>query len=97
MEPLRVGGSIKPPRKVRDVRPNYPADALAARVQGVVILQATIDQSGNVVSARVLRGQPMLDQAAVDAATQWQFEPTFFNGVPVPLIMTVTVNFTMDK
>ena len=97
MEPLRVGGSIKPPRKVRDVRPNYPADALAARAEGVVILQATIDQSGNVVSARVLRGQPMLDQAAVDAATQWQFEPTFFNGVPVPLIMTVTVNFKIDQ
>ncbi len=95
--PVRVGGNIKPPRKTKDVRPNYPADALAARVQGVVILQATIDQAGNVVGARVLYSQPMLDQAAVEAVNQWQFEPTLVNGVPVPVIMTVTVNFTIDK
>jgi protein TonB len=96
-EPVRVGGNVKPPRKVRDVRPNYPPDALAGRVQGVVILQATIDQFGNVASASVLHGPPMLTEAAVEAVNQWQFEPTQLNGVVVPVIMTVTVNFTMDK
>ncbi len=95
--PVRVGGNIKPPKKIKDVRPNYPADALAAGVQGVVILQATIDQFGNVASAGVLHGPPMLTEAAVEAVNQWQFEPTQLNGGLVPVVMTVTVNFTIDK
>ena len=52
--------------------------------------------AGNVASARVLRGQPLLDQAALDAVGQWQFEPTLLNNVPVPVIMTVTVNFSLQ-
>ncbi len=68
-----------------------------ARVQGVVIIEATIDSLGNVSTARVLRGQPLLDQAALDAVKEWQFTPTMMNGVAVPVIMTVTVNFTMDR
>jgi periplasmic protein TonB len=63
----------------------------------VVILEATIDPAGNVRHARVLRGQPLLDQAAIDAVQQWQYVPTLLNGVAVPVIMTVTVNFTLDK
>jgi TonB family protein len=94
---VRVGGSIKPPKKLRDVRPVYPADAMAANVQGVVILEATIDATGNVRNARVLRGQPLLDAAAVEAVNQWQYEPTLLNGVAVPMIMTVTVNFTLQQ
>ena len=94
--PVRVGGNIKPPTKTRDVKPVYPADALDARVTGVVIIEATIDSLGNVSTARVLRGQPLLDQAALDAVKEWQFTPTMMNGVAVPVIMTVTVNFTMN-
>jgi len=93
--PLRVGGDIKEPKKTRDVKPVYPADAQAARVQGVVIIEAVIDREGNVADAKVLRSIAMLDQAAVDAVRQWQFAPTLLNGVPVPIIMTVTVNFTL--
>jgi protein TonB len=63
-------------------------------VQGVVIIEATIDPQGLVSDARVLRGVPLLDQAAVDAVSQWEFQPTLVNGTPVPVIMTVTVNFT---
>ena len=94
--PVRVGGNIKPPTKVRDVRPIYPADAMRAQIQGVVILETTIDASGRVEDARVLRSIPMLDQAAVDAVMQWEFVPTLLNGAPVPVIMTVTVNFTLQ-
>ena len=93
--PLRVGGNIKPPRKVMDVKPVYPPDAQAAGVQGVVILEATIDTAGNIFEARILRGQPLLDQAALDAVKQWQFQPTMLNNELVPVIMTVTVNFTL--
>jgi TonB family protein len=95
--PVRVGGGIKPPKKTRDVKPVYPEEALASSVQGVVIIEATIDTLGNVSTARVLRGQPLLDQAALDAVKEWQFTPTMLNGVAVPVIMTVTVNFTLDK
>ena len=86
--PVRVGGNIKPPVKARDVKPVYPEIALNARVQGVVIIEATIDPLGNVAHGRILRGQPLLDQAALDAVKQWQFTPTLLNGVAVPVIMT---------
>jgi TonB family protein len=95
--PVRVGGNIGPPTKIRHVAPVYPEDALAARVMGVVILEANIGTDGNVTNARVLRGVPMLNDAAIDAVKQWQYEPTLLNGTPVPVIMTVTVNFTLDR
>ena len=82
--PVRVGGNIMPPTKVRDVRPEYPPDAQASRVQGVVILEALIDPSGRVTEAKVLRSIPLLDQAALDAALQWEFVPTLLNGVTGP-------------
>ena len=94
---LRVGGNIKAPRKIRDVKPVYPPIAQQAGVQGVVIIEAVIDSLGNIYSARVLRGAPLLDEAALQAVQGWQFEPTQINGVPAPIVMTVTVNFTLDK
>ena len=93
----RVGGSIKAPTKVRDVRPVYPPIAMAAAVQGVVIIEATIDTDGRVSDARILRSIPLLDQAALDAVSQWEFTPTLMNGVPIPVIMTMTVNFSLSK
>ena len=93
--PLRVGGTIREPRKIFDVKPVYPQDAQAAQVTGIVIVEAIIGVDGKVASARVLRGMPMLDQAALDAVTQWAYEPTLLNGVPVQVVMTVTVNFTL--
>jgi protein TonB len=92
---VRVGGNIKPPMKIKDVPPTYPPIAQSARVQGIVIIEATIGPSGQVQEARVLRSIPLLDQAALDAVKQWQYTPTLLNGVPVPVIMTVTVNFTL--
>ena len=87
---------MQPPRKVVDVRPLYPALAQSARKEGVVILEAVIDARGHVESVRVLRSIPLLDQAAVEAVRQWVFTPTLLNGVPVPVVMTVTVNFTLQ-
>ena len=94
--PVRVGGNIKPPNKIKNVPPVYPPIAQSARVQGVVIIEATIGPDGKVKDARVLRSIPLLDQAALDAVRQWEFTPTLLNGVPVPVIMTVTVNFTLQ-
>jgi protein TonB len=94
--PVRVGGNIRPPTKIRDVKPIYPSIAQSARVQGVVIIEATIGPDGKVNDARVLRSIALLDQAALEAVRQWVFTPTLLNGVPVPVIMTVTVHFTLQ-
>ncbi len=96
-QPVRVGGDISPPKKIKDANPVYPDIARQARVQGIVILEAIIDPSGNVTNVRVLRSIPLLDQSAVQAVKQWKYEPTRLNGVPVPIVMTVTVNFALQS
>ena len=93
--PIRVGGAVKEPRQIRRVEPKYPEVAQAAQVQGTVILEVVIAADGNVSTVKLLRSIPLLDQAAVDAVRQWRYEPTLLNGVPVEVIMTVTVNFTL--
>ena len=95
-KPVRPVGSIRPPTKLHDVAPVYPALALAARQQGIVILEAIIDTTGRVQSARVLKGFPLLNDAAITAVSQWVYTPTLLNGVPVPVVMTVTVNFQIN-
>jgi protein TonB len=95
--PVRVGGNIPPPKKVKDVKPVYPAIAQSARVQGIVIIETTISETGKVVDARVLRSIPLLDGAALAAVMQWEFTPTLLNGEPTAIIMSVTVNFTLDS
>lgn len=90
-----VGGDVRAPQKLHDAAPVYPAIAIAARVQGVVIIQATIGVDGQVIDATVLRSIPLLDQAALDAVRQWRYTATRLNGVPVAVVMTVTVNFQL--
>ena len=90
---IRVGGKIEPPIKMNDVKPVYPAIAQNAGVTGAVIIEATIGPDGKVIDAKVLRSIPLLDQAALDAVRQWEYRPTILNGVAVPVIMTVTINF----
>lgn len=96
VQAVRVGGQIKEPKKVHNVTPSYPDIAKQARVQGIVILECTISPQGKVTDVKVLRGIPLLDQAAIDAVKQWVYTPTLLNGVPVPVIMTVTVNFKLS-
>jgi protein TonB len=92
---VRVGGNVLMPQKTKHVAPVYPAIAESARVQGVVILELIIGPDGHVMDARVLRSIPLLDQAAIDAVRQWEFTSTRLNGSPVPVVMTVTVQFTL--
>ena len=92
--PIRVGGQIKAPTKTRNVNPDLPGRSRSRRgQQGFVIIEATIGAgAGAVQDARVLRSIPLLDAGlALDAVKQWQFSPTLPYGVPVPVIMTVTV------
>jgi TonB family protein len=92
--PRRVGGQIRPPQKIKDVTPVYPAIARSARVAGVVTIEATIGADGKVEETKVVRSIPLLDQAALDAVRQWEYTPSLLNGVPVPVVVTVTINFT---
>jgi len=94
-EPIRVGSQIKPPTKLKDVTPRYPQEVREAGIQGVVILEVKIDKDGHVSETKVLRDIPGLSEPAQDAVSQWEFEPTLLNGVPVAVIMTVTVNFSI--
>ena len=96
VEAVRVGGQVKEPKKLKVVKPVYPEIAKSARVQGIVILECTINPQGKVINITVLRSIPLLDEAAKEAVQQWVYTPTLLNGVPVPVIMTVTVNFNLQ-
>ena len=94
--PVRPGGQIQPPRKLKDAAPIYPQIALSARREGTVIVEAIIGEDGRVQQARVLRSVQLLDEAALTAVRQWVFTPTRLNGEPVPVVMTVTVTFRIQ-
>ena len=77
------------------MEPTYPAEASSARVEGQTILEVVLGVDGKVKSTRVLRSLPIFEQAARDAVSQWVYEPTTLNGVPVEIVMTVVVNFIL--
>lgn len=93
----RVGGPVRPPPKTADVAPVYPTLANAAGLNGIVIVEAIVDETGRVRDAKVLRSIPLLDEAALAAVRQWQYAPTIIDGRAVPVKMTVTVNFSQAK
>ncbi len=96
-EPVRIGNGVPPPAKIHDVPPVYPPAAREAGVQGLVVLEATIDPTGEVGNIEVLRSVPELEEAAIAAVEQWRYEPTLVDGAPVSVLMTVTVNFLLSS
>ena len=94
--PIHWHSGLRAPQKLVDVAPVYPAVARTAHIQGIVIIEATIDARGNVEAARILKAAPLLGASALEAVRQWKFSPTLLNGAPVPIIMTVTVNFKLE-
>lgn len=92
---VRAAGDVKPPKLVRRIEPDYPEIARQARVEGIVVLEATTDVFGRVTGVRVLRSISLLDAAAVDAVRQWIYEPMVINGRPRPVTFTVTVRFVL--
>lgn len=91
-----AGGETAPPKLVKSVDPVYPEIARQSKVQGVVVLEATTDIYGRMAMVKVLRSIPLLDQAAVDAVRQWEYEPAIIDGQPKQVTFTVTVQFTLD-
>jgi protein TonB len=95
-EPMRLHSGMQPPQKIVNVPPRYPATAQAARIEGLVVLDAVIDATGRVNDVRVIHSIRLLDQAAIDAVRQWRFTPTLLNGEPVSILLTVSVRFTLQ-
>jgi TonB family protein len=96
--PLPVGGPVSRPQIVpgTKVEPHYTELARKARLQGYVLLELTIDESGNVAEARVVKSLPFgLDQEAVEAARQWKFTPALRDGHPVQVFLDVPVRFAL--
>ena len=93
--PLRAGIDVREPRRVKNVAPVYPSLAVESHVQGVVVLECEVDARGHVDSVKVVSGNPILIDSAVNAVRQWVYTPTLVNGVPVPILMNVTVTFEL--
>jgi protein TonB len=94
--PIRPGGNVQESKLILKVAPIYPELARRARVEGLVILEAMIDEEGNVADLKVLQGHPLLNEAAIQAVKQWKYSPTVLNGEPVPVLATVTVIFRLQ-
>jgi len=95
--PLTVKNVIKSPRLVKKVPPVYPSVALRARREADIVLEAVTDIYGKVKSVRVFRGDPLLNEAAVNAIMQWIYEPYIINGMPKPVKFTVTISFRLKR
>lgn len=93
---VRVGQGVREPVRIAGAPPQYPTFAREARVQGTVILEALINERGRIERLRVLKSQSLLDAAAIAAVESWRYTPTLLNGVPVSVLMTITINFTLQ-
>ena len=93
--PIRVGGDVREPKRIVSVPPVYPELAVKARLQGTVVVEATLNERGRVVNVSLVQGSPMLTESALEAVSKWVYSPTLVNGVPTPVIMTVKVHFRL--
>jgi periplasmic protein TonB len=92
-QPVRVGGNVKPPRLLSGPAPIYPILAKQSRIQGIVVIEAIIDEHGNVVEMHAISGHPLLIPAAMKAVSQRKYEPTILDGEATPVNLRVEVTF----
>jgi len=96
MEPLAVGGDVRPAKLVSSVSPIYPSLAKSQHVAGDVKVDALIDPNGKVTTMKVVSGPTLLHQAAMDALRQWKYQPAMLDGKTVPMHLTVTLQFRLQ-
>ena len=94
--PVRVGGDVKPPRLLFGPQPEYPVLARQARLSGVVVIEAVIDEHGDVKGMRVISGHALLIPAALSAVSKRRYEPTVLDGEPTPIDLRVEVSFSVS-
>jgi len=96
--PVRLGGQLQTPALVRRVEPNYPPFLVNARIHGVVILEAVVNDEGAVTDVKVLRSvNALLDHEAMLAVRQWRYSPLLLDGIRVPFVLTVTLSFSVQE
>jgi protein TonB len=94
--PVRIGGNVKAPRLLSGPAPIYPFLARQSHVQGIVVIEAIIDEHGNVVQEKVISGHPLLVDAALKAVSQRKYEATILDGEPMPVDLRVEITFHVD-
>jgi len=94
---VRANVDVQPPRRLTGASPVYPPLARATRTEGVVVLECTIGTDDRVGDVRITRSHPLFDGAAYDAVLTWRYTPTLLRGVPVAVLMTVTVEFKLNR
>jgi periplasmic protein TonB len=97
-EVFRPGNGVTLPTVVHEVKPDYTAEAKAARIEGTVLLETVVLTDGNVGDVKVVRSLDTtygLDQQAVNAAKQWMFKPGTKDGKPVPVFVTIELRFAL--
>lgn len=94
---IRVGGNVQVARLVEQPRPVYPQQAKDQKIQGTVHILVIIGRDGRILKLEVLSGDPILAQAAVEAVRQWRYQPTLLDGVPVEVVTTIDMAFTLTK
>jgi protein TonB len=92
---ITISGGVAAGNLLQRTQPVYPPIAKAARVQGTVVLQATISKTGAIENLHVVSGPTMLQQAALDAVRSWRYKPYLLSGEPVEVETTVNVIFTL--
>jgi protein TonB len=96
--PVRIGGKVQPPRLIDRVEPSYPPMAVSAHLQGIVILEAIVNEEGRVTEVKVLRSvNPLLDKEALNAVRQWRYAPVILNGTPVKFVLSVSLSFSLQN
>jgi len=95
--PVRVGGKVRAPKGVYTPAPNYPVIARQTKIQGTVVIDAVLDESGRVIEARIVSGHPLLIQAALDTVKEWRYEPSYLNNQPISVALIVNVSFVLQQ
>ncbi|HLH08066.1 MAG TPA: TonB family protein [Terriglobales bacterium] len=95
-KPVQVSTGVSQGLLLRQVKPVYPPIAIAAHVQGKVVLQAVIGKDGTIQNLHVISGHPMLIRPAMDAVQQWRYRPYLLNGEPVEVETQIQVTFTIS-
>ena len=94
---VRVGGDVQSAKIIKRVLPAYPRAAIQTRISGTVHLLGIIAKDGTIQKLQVLSGHPLLQQAALDAVSQWVYRPTILNGQPVEVEAPIDVIFTLAR
>jgi periplasmic protein TonB len=94
---VRIGGGVSEANVIHRVQPLYPPLARTTRVEGTVEFTATISKGGTIENLQLVRGHPLLVNAAREAILQWRYRPTLLNGEPVEVITDIIVKFTLGQ